>query len=107
MRAQYRSRLIQTLEREAIDLIENDHGNYVIQSIINMSPAEESQRFCRFVLGHVVEFSKQKCSSNVVECAIKHGDEATREAIVDELLQYNNMLELLQDQVRQSGRSEG
>ena len=102
MRAQYRSRLIQTLEREAIDLIENDHGNYVIQSIINMSPAEESQRFCRFV-----EFSKQKCSSNVVECAIKHGDEATREAIVDELLQYNNMLELLQDQVSQSGRSEG
>ena len=34
-------------------------------------------------------------------------DEATREAIVDELLQYNNMLELLQDQVSQLGRSEG
>ena len=41
----------------------------------------------------------QKCSSNVVECAIKNGDDSTRDAIIDELLEYGSMLNLLEDQV--------
>ena len=82
-----------------IELIENSHGNYIIQKIIALSPAEESQRFCRYVLGHVINFSMQKCSSNVVECAIKNGDNDTRNAIVEELLAYPSIIELLEDQV--------
>ena len=95
----YRSRLISAIESCVVVLIENSYSNYIIQNIINTSPAEESQRFCRYVLGHVVEFSMQKCSSNVVECAIKNGDDSTRDAIIDELLEYDSMLTLLEDQV--------
>ena len=95
----YRSRLINAIESCVVSLIENSYTNYIIQNIINTSPTEESQRFCRYVLGHVVDFSMQKCSSNVVECAIKNGDDATRDAIIDELLEYDSMLSLLEDQV--------
>ena len=82
-----------------MELIENSHGNYIIQKIIALSPTEESQRFCRYVLGHVIDFSMQKCSSNVVECAIKNGDGETRNAIVEELLAYPSIIVLLEDQV--------
>ena len=99
MTGPYRSRLISAIESCVMVLIDNSYSNYIIQNIINTSPTEESHRFCRYVLGHVVEFSMQKCSSNVVECAIKNGDDSTRDAIIDELLEYGSMLNLLEDQV--------
>ena len=34
-----------------------------------------------------------------MECAIKNGDDSTRDAIIDELLEYGSMLNLLEDQV--------
>ena len=95
----YHDRLIAALEAKVMDLIENSYGNYIIQKIIVLSPTEESRRFCRYVLGHVVRFSMQKCSSNVVECAIKNGDSETRNAIVEELLTYPSIFDLLEDQV--------
>jgi len=95
----YHDRLIQTLENNVMELIEDSHGNYIIQKIIALSPTEESQRFCRYVLGIVINFSLQKCSSNVVECAIKNGDSETRNAIIDELLDCPSIMMLLEDQV--------
>lgn len=58
-----------------------------------------SLRFCHCVLGHVVELSKEKCSSNVVEKSLQLGDETTKAAIIEEIIATPKMLELLLDPV--------
>lgn len=47
-----------------------------------------------------MELSKEKCSSNVVEKSLTLGDEATKAAIIEEIVTAPNLLELLLDNVR-------
>ena len=58
-----------------------------------------SLRFCQCVLGHVVELSKEKCSSNVVEKSLQRGAETTKAAIIEEIITTPRLLELLLDPV--------
>lgn len=105
----YRKKLLDKLYEYVIDIMEDDHGNYVIQvrlisqydqqTIIKESPREESKRFCESILGRVVSLSMQCCSSNVVECVIMHGDEDVRNSLMDELIASSQLKEMLFDSV--------
>ena len=74
--------------------------------MIDSPSAAVSLRFCRCVLGKVVELSKEKCSSNVVEKSLTLGDEATKAAIIEEIVNAPNLLELLLDSVRKMSECE-
>lgn len=49
------------------------------------------------------ELSKEKCSSNVVERSLNRGDEATRDAIINEIVNAADLRSMLLDPVRRSG----
>ncbi|KAI5284324.1 hypothetical protein KEM54_001430 [Ascosphaera aggregata] len=54
------------------ELIRDTYGNYVVQHIIRRGPVEERKFFEGIIEQRMVEFSKHKYASNVVECAIKN-----------------------------------
>lgn len=72
----------------------------LLQYLMEHSPVEESDHFCRCVLGHVEELSKDKCSSNVVEKSLQLGSEETRNLIIEEIVNAEDLLSLLLDNVR-------
>ena len=103
------NRLFSIIESHSLELMRDRYANYVIQVgvfgeneeqylIENASP-DQSLRFCRCVLTHVEELSKEKCSSNVVEKSLKRGDESIRDAIIDEIVNASDLLSMLLDGV--------
>ena len=48
-------------------LILDQYGNYVIQHILENGTQEEKEPILEIVLGSVVQFSKHKFASNVIE----------------------------------------
>ena len=45
------------------------------------------------------ELSKEKCSSNVVEKSLNRGDEATRDSIINEIVNASDLRSMLLDPV--------
>ncbi|KAI5284788.1 Pumilio 2, partial [Ascosphaera atra] len=58
----------------AVELIRDTYGNYVIQHIIRRGSTENRRFMEDIIASRMIEFSKHKYASNVVECAIKHTD---------------------------------
>lgn len=67
--------------------------------MIKEGSSEESQQFCRHIIGRVAELSQQKCSSNVVEQAIQHAEEGVRDEIIDEIITSPFFRDMLFDEV--------
>lgn len=56
----------------AIDKLAQDpYGNYVVQHMLEHGRVEDKRAILRVVEAHIVDFSKNKCSSNVVEKALE------------------------------------
>lgn len=78
-------------------LIQDQYGNYVIQYILqtgsddaNCLPmVETKQKIINIVAENVVDFSKHKFASNVVEKAILFGDVEQKEFIISHILPKN------------------
>lgn len=70
-------------------LILDQYGNYVIQHILENGTNEEKEPILEIVLGSVVQFSKHKFASNVIEKCIKFGDLNQRKRILHEVMLGN------------------
>ncbi|CBK21935.2 uncharacterized protein [Blastocystis hominis] len=82
----YRNRLMNAILHEAHLLITNPFGNYVVQFVLERGRPEERELLTRSVFGHVVEYSCQKYSSNVIEKVIVLADEQVRYQIICEIV---------------------
>ena len=60
---------------------------------------EESRQFCESILGNVIVLSMQRCSSNVVESVIIHGDEDIRDRVIEEIIESPALKEMIFDNV--------
>ncbi|EDO15778.1 hypothetical protein Kpol_478p14 [Vanderwaltozyma polyspora DSM 70294] len=92
------TRILEELHDFIPYLIQDQYGNYVIQHILqqkdedlmkeNMSPsiAKAKQEIVDIVSENVVEFSKHKFASNVVEKTILHGNEKQRNAVTSKII---------------------
>ncbi|KAI5295381.1 mRNA binding protein puf3, partial [Ascosphaera acerosa] len=64
--------ILQEIRDCAGELIRDTYGNYVVQHIIRRGPREDRKFFEEIIAQRMVEFSKHKYASNVVECAVKN-----------------------------------
>ncbi|KAI5303818.1 mRNA binding protein puf3 [Ascosphaera pollenicola] len=64
--------ILQEIRDCAGELIRDTYGNYVVQHIIKRGPVEDRRFLENIIAQRMVEFSKHKYASNVVECAIKN-----------------------------------
>ncbi|KAG9964529.1 ARM repeat-containing protein, partial [Aureobasidium melanogenum] len=89
--------LVQHITMNAFTLVQDPFGNYVVQYILDLGEPAFSQPLAQSFLGNVAALSKQKFSSNVIEKSIRTGDETTRRALIDEIMDPTDLEKLLRD----------
>ena len=110
----FRDRLMNAIVHEAHLLITNPFGNYVVQVlfsslsshfqfVLERGRPEERELLTRSVFGHVVEYSCQKYSSNVIEKVIVLADEQVRYQIICEIVGSPHFPAILHHNVRAEG----
>lgn len=95
-----KAQLIGEIISNALVLIADPFGNYVIQYIIEMPLEGVMEATINALLGHIAELSMQKHSSNVLEKIIKKrdkNDESVGNAIIEEVATSPRLLQLLKD----------
>ena len=70
----------------ALELIQNQFGNYVIQHVIEKQGSGKCPKIYDFLRGKIYDFSIHKFASNVVEKCLTMGTTRQRKEIVDEIL---------------------
>lgn len=68
-------------------LIQDQYGNYVIQHVLEHGHPSERTRIIKFLQGRLLEYSKHKFASNVVEKCVSFGTEPERQELIEEILQ--------------------
>jgi hypothetical protein len=69
---------------------QSDSRNYVIQHVIEHGKPEDRKKIIAGVLGQVLELSKHKFASNVVEKCVAFGTYDDRQHIIDEIMEVNS-----------------
>lgn len=65
------STLLDNIPRCTDRLAHDPHGNYVVQHVLEYGRKEDKHKIIDIIQHNIVEFSKNKCSSNVVEKCFK------------------------------------
>lgn len=92
-----RIQLVQEITYNALTLVQDPFGNYVVQYILDLNDARFTEAVVRQFVGNVCLLSVQKFSSNVIEKCIRVCDAATRRQLVEELLNRARLEKLLRD----------
>jgi len=89
--------LINEVIANALVLVQDPYGNYVVQYVLDLAFPGLASELARRFLGHIPILSTQKFSSNVIEKCLNVADASTRAVVIQELVEYDNLLYLLQD----------
>lgn len=81
--------ILNELNRFIFYLIQDQYGNYVMQHILERGHPGDREEILKVVLGSVVNFSKHKFASNVIEKCIKFGTFEQRKRIWHEVMLGN------------------
>jgi hypothetical protein len=79
-------KLFKQVARLTMKLVENQYGNYVVQSVLDVAPAGVRTNIKVKMEGKYMRLSKQKFSSNVVEKCLKQSSAHWRAIIIKELI---------------------
>ncbi|XP_062204341.1 pumilio homolog 12-like [Phragmites australis] len=93
-----KNRLLYSITSRALDLAEDQYGNYVIQYILELKVTWATDKILDKLEGHYGYLSMQKCSSNVVEKCLKEAREPKRVKIIHELINDPKLPHILLDQ---------
>jgi len=89
--------LIESITKNAVALVQDPFGNYVVQYIIDLNQEAFTEPLVRQFQGRITSLSRHKFSSNVVEKCLRCASDNSKDMIVDELLTPGEMLNLLRD----------
>lgn len=92
-----KDRLIGQITKNAYQLVQDPFGNYVVQYILDLGDPFYTGPLCRTFAGNVPVLSKQKFSSNVIEKCLRTADSENRRALIDEILNGNELEKMLRD----------
>ena len=92
-----RIQLVTEITFNALTLVQDPYGNYVVQYILDLNDNRFSDAVIRQFIGNVCALSVQKFSSNVIEKCIRVAEHNTRKMLIDELLNRNRLEKLLRD----------
>ena len=91
------SAIFKEVTRTTTRLVENQYGNYVIQSVLDVAPKSVSTNMKVKMEGKYLRLSKQKFSSNVVERTLRDSSALWRGIIINELTAQPAVGEVLRD----------
>jgi mRNA-binding protein PUF3 len=94
--------ILQELHAEGNKLIADQYGNYVTQHVIEHGDPEDRANIISLVKNELLNFSKHKFASNVVEKCLVFGTEQQRHEIMQKMTEKNergesNLLGLIKD----------
>lgn len=89
--------LIGAITREALTLVQDPFGNYVVQHTMQLNDMQATSDICRSLLGRLNVLSRQKFSSNVVEACLQRCKQEDKERMITELADSRGLGELLRD----------
>ncbi|KAB5594289.1 hypothetical protein CTheo_2219 [Ceratobasidium theobromae] len=92
-----RIQLVTEITFNALTLVQDPYGNYVVQYILDLNDNRFSDAVIRQFIGNVCALSVQKFSSNVIEKCIRVAEHNTRKMLIEELLNRNRLEKLLRD----------
>lgn len=85
--------LIKAIDSNLPTIITNQHGNYIIQNIINKDNLILKFNIIESIIKNIVSFSNQKFSSNVVERCFEVLE--MKNKVIDEIIKNNNFEQIL------------
>ncbi|TQS39181.1 hypothetical protein Golomagni_00299 [Golovinomyces magnicellulatus] len=89
--------LIRQISNNAYVLVQDPFGNYVVQYILDLNEPIFTEPLVSMFKGRVSQLSRQKFSSNVIEKCLRCAQEPTKNSLIEELLQPNELERLLRD----------
>ncbi|KAJ2783158.1 hypothetical protein GGI15_002674 [Coemansia interrupta] len=89
--------LVNVVIEEALSLVQDPFGNYVVQYVLELGIMEYSEPLILRFVDHICGLSVQKFSSNVMEKCIRIASAATRRLLVAPLLQRDKLEILMRD----------
>ncbi|KAA8573651.1 hypothetical protein MFRU_001g03850 [Monilinia fructicola] len=89
--------LIRQISNNAFVLVQDPFGNYVVQYILDLNEPIFTEPLVAMFAGRVPQLSKQKFSSNVIEKCLRCAQEPSKDMLIDEMLQPNQLDSLLRD----------
>ncbi|KAG0200727.1 mRNA binding protein puf3 [Mortierella sp. GBA30] len=78
--------LMDELHRYIPNLVQDQYGNYVIQHILERGKPSEKSLVVSKVMGQVLQLSKHKFASNVVEKCVAYGSNSDRQKLIEEVI---------------------
>ncbi|KAJ1917205.1 mRNA binding protein puf3 [Mycoemilia scoparia] len=96
-------KLLEELHRHTSSLVCDQYGNYVIQHIMERGKPVDRKLVCAQIKGRLLELSKHKFASNVVEKCIVHGSGEDRQDLINEVVPPRSedssiLVEMMKDQ---------
>ncbi|KAJ1820807.1 hypothetical protein LPJ75_000861, partial [Coemansia sp. RSA 2598] len=95
--SEQKKQLVNVVIEEALTLVQDPFGNYVVQYVLELGVAEYSEPLIKRFNGHICGLSVQKFSSNVMEKCIRIASTDTRRQLVAPLLQREKLEILMRD----------
>ncbi|KAJ2811606.1 hypothetical protein H4S07_001959, partial [Coemansia furcata] len=92
-----KSQLVDVIISQALQLVQDPFGNYVVQYVLDLNVSAFSEPLIRKFVDHICGLSVQKFSSNVMEKCIRIASPATRKMLVTPLLQREKLDMLMRD----------
>ncbi len=92
-----RVQLVAEITYNALTLVQDPFGNYVVQYVLDLSIPRFTDAVVRQFVGNVCLLSVQKFSSNVIEKCIRVSEPGVRKQLVEELLNRTRLEKLLRD----------
>lgn len=89
--------LIRQISNNAYVLVQDPFGNYVVQYILDLGEPIFTEPLVAMFAGRVPQLSKQKFSSNVIEKCLRCAQEPSKDMLIEEMLQPNQLDSLLRD----------
>ncbi|KAF2397182.1 ARM repeat-containing protein [Trichodelitschia bisporula] len=81
-----KTQLVAHITSNALALVQDPFGNYVVQYILDLNIPDFTRPLCLSFLTKLIELSKQKFSSNVIEKCLRVSDVVTKRRMIEELL---------------------
>ncbi|OAL01919.1 ARM repeat-containing protein [Phaeosphaeriaceae sp. SRC1lsM3a] len=89
--------LVRKITAHSFHLVQDPFGNYVVQYILDLNDPNFTTPMCGGFQGKVVELSKQKFSSNVIEKCIRCAEMPAKQLLIEELLDAEELEQLMRD----------
>ena len=89
--------LVRQITAHSFHLVQDPFGNYVVQYILDLNDPTFTTPLCLGFRGKICELSMQKFSSNVIEKCIRCAEMSTKAAMIEELLDVEQLERLMRD----------